>query len=512
MSRTQNSVQNLKIALTGQFFGVLISFVARMVFLYYLNEEYLGLEGLFSNILSIFSLAELGIGTAINYSLYKPLADKDKERIKSLMFLYRRFYILVGCVISLLGLLFTPCYSVFMANTPDIPYLTVIYWLFVADTAVSYFFSYKQALIICDEKRYIVTIYHYTCYFLLNASQIILLMLTRDYILFLVLKVLFTLVENIGLAWKADRMYPYLREKDVKPTPEKMAAEIRKNIKAMLFHRIGAMAVLSTDNLILSRYVGIVSVGLYSNYCLITTALDKIINQVFNSIGASVGNLGSSLLAEDRNRLENVFNRIFFANFWICGVCSCCLMVLFNPFISLWLGKKLLLDEHVVLVIVINFYLHGMRKTTNAFRIETGAFYYDRYKPIAEIIVNIVASIWLVKRIGMAGVFLGTIVSTLLICIWTEAYVLHKYVFHKGVGSYMFRFVKYTACTVIINIICVCIAGEIVMSNLYIALFAKLTVCLSISNTIILLCFFHTGEFKYYMDMIKTGLKGKMGK
>lgn len=494
-------------AMVGQFFGVVISFFARIVFLRCLNEEYLGLNGLFTNILTIFSLVELGVGPAMNFSLYKPIAEHNTKRVKSLMALYRKAYILIGCAIALIGLLFTPFYTLLMDEVPDIPRLTLIYWLFTANTAISYFYSYKRALIICDERRYIATIYRYGFYFVLNVAQIVILVLTHDYILFLVLQVLFTFAENVGVSWKADRLYPYLRDKGTEPLPEESIADIKKNIGAMFLHKIAGMVVMSTDNLILSRFVGLVAVGLYSNYYLIIDALNKVISQVFNSVTASVGNLNASETAADRAKLERTFERLLFMNFWIYGFCSCCLWVLFNPFISLWLGSAMLFDAFTVLVIVINFYLNGMRKASMTFREATGAFYYDRYKPLAESAINIVASIWLVKHFGTVGVFLGTIISTLTTCIWVEPHVLYKYVFRKSAASYAAYFLTYTFVSIFACVVTSYVANVLHLGNTYVDFAWKLLICALVPNSVFLLCFFRTARFRYFLELIKSMLR-----
>lgn len=507
VSRTESSIKNFMTAMVGQFFGIVISFFARIVFLRYLNEEYLGLNGLFTNILTIFSLVELGVGPAMNFSLYKPLAEHDIKRVKSLMALYRKAYILIGCAIAAIGLLFTPFYILLMDEVPDIPRLTLIYWLFTANTVISYFYSYKRALIICDEKRYIANIYRYGFYFALNAAQIVILVLTHDYILFLVLQVLFTFAENVAVSRKADRLYPYLRDKKTEPLPAESIADIHKNIGAMLFHKIGSMVVMSTDNLILSRFVGLAAVGLYSNYYLITNALNTIITQVFNSVTASIGNLNASEAAEDRNKLERTFERLFFMNFWIYGFCSCCLWVLFNPFISLWLGDALLFDTFTVLVIVVNFYLTGMRKVAQPFRDATGAFYYDRYKPLVESVINIVASIWLVRHLGTAGVFLGTIISTLTTCIWVEPYVLYKYVFRKGAVGYAASFLLYTFVSVFACVVTAYAANILHFGSVYVDFAWKVLICAFVPNSVFLLCFFRTAHFLYFFKLISSLLR-----
>ena len=214
--RTISSILNLIVAFGGQFIGIIISFVARIIFLQILNAEYLGINGLFTNILTILSLAELGIGSAMNFSLYKPLAEKNKEKIKSLMYLYQKAYRIIGIIILTLGIAITPLLPYFINEMPSIPEnIYFIYVLFVVNTGISYFFSYKRALIISDQKRYIATFYRYGFYFLLNLAQIICLVVTKNYILFLVLQIIFTLLENIFVSMKADKMYPYLKEKNV---------------------------------------------------------------------------------------------------------------------------------------------------------------------------------------------------------------------------------------------------------------------------------------------------------
>lgn len=507
MSRTKSSLKNLYTAIIGQSLGIVISFVARRVFLFYLNEEYLGLNGLFSNILTIFSLVELGIGPAINFALYKPLAEHRYEQIKSLMALYKKFYILIGCCIAVIGLLFTPYYKLFLNEVPDLPQLTLIYWLFLANTSISYFFSYKQALIICDEKRYIATTFHYIFYFLTNVIQIIALIATHNYILFLVIQVAFTLIQNVNISHQADKLYPYLKEKNTERLSKETLQGIKKNVFAMVCHKIGGMVVLSTDNLILSKFVGLTAVGLYSNYYLITNALNQIIGQVFTSLTASVGNLNASEETEGRVKLQRTFERVFFLNFWMYGFSACCLWGLFNPFITLWLGDKLLFDNFTVLIIVINFYLYGIRRTAIMYREATGVFYFDRYKPLAEAAINIVVSIILAKRMGTAGVFLGTIISTLLACILVEPYVVYKHVFHTGLGSYCARFLKYALATAAAGVLITLMGQALHIQNAVLDFVVRCVLCAAVPNLLFFVFFFRTDEFRFFVEFLTHGLK-----
>lgn len=512
MSRTDSSLKNLYSAMIGQISGLFISVISRRIFLIYLNEDYLGLNGLFSNILTVFSLVELGIGPAMNFALYKPLATHNTEQLKSLMVLYRKAYILIGCCIASIGIMFTPFYTMLMKEIPDIPHLTLIYWLFTANTVISYFFSYKRALVICDEKRYIATTYHYICIFLMNLMQMVALIATHNYILFLVLQVVFTFVENVSISYKADRLYPYLREKGARPLSAETVQEIRKNVIAMIFHKIGGMVVLSTDNLILSKFVGLVAVGIYSNYYLITNTLNSVIGQIFASLTASIGNLNALKDEENKLKLRKMFEHIFFMNCWIYGCSSCCLWVLLNPFISLWLNDNVLLDNFTVLIIVINFYLYGVRRTAVIYREATGAFYFDRYKPLAESAVNLIVSVILVKKMGIAGVFLGTIISTLTTCIVVEPYVLYKHVFQTGMMPYIRRLVAYTAVTLTAAALTSLLAWCLRINSTFITFVVKVIICGIVPNLVFLVCFFRTDHFKYFMSFLHQQVIGHIQK
>ena len=253
MSRTSNSIRNIKYAIFGQGIGIIISFFSRMVFVRILSAEYLGLNGLFTNILSILSLAELGVGPAIVYSMYKPLAEKNEYKLKALMSLYRKAYITIGIVIAVIGLTFTPFLDFFIKDIPNIPNIKLIYLMFVANSSISYFFSYKRSLIIAGQKRYIATFYRYSFYFLLNIAQIIALLLTKNYILYLGLQIISTFLENVCVSNKADRLYPFIKTKGDERLDKAEKYTIVRNVKAMIFHKVGGTVINGIDNLLKLR-------------------------------------------------------------------------------------------------------------------------------------------------------------------------------------------------------------------------------------------------------------------
>lgn len=504
MARTQNSIRNVLSAMIGQLGGILVNLLARVFFLHYLNQTYLGLNGLFTNVLTMLSLVELGVEPAMAYSLYKPLADHDVERLKSHMAFYKKAYVTIGLAIAALGLAFLPFYTVFMDEVPDIPHLNTIYLLFVANTVVSYFYSYKRSLIICDQKKYIETAVHYGAYFLLNVVQIIFLALTKNYVVFLMLQVLSTWLENFILARKADKLYPFLREKNVRPMDKTDSQVIFRNVAAMSMHKVGAVVVNSTDNILISKLIGLASAGLYSNYYTIIHPLQTITNQIFESIVASVGNLTATVKDGNVEHLMETFYDVFFFAFWIFTFCSICLLNLLHPFIEfMWLRNRgWLLDNATLYVLVLNFYLYGMRRPVLTFRDATGAFWNDRFKPIFESIINLVASILLAKPFGIAGIFLGTLVSTVTTSLWVEPMVLYHNVFYAHMRKYFARFFSYTAVGLVICVITTWLCSHVGYS--LISILPRALICLTVPNLLLLVVFYRTKEFQYFRRLGKT--------
>ena len=499
MARTQNSIRNIAAAMVGQLGGVLINLLARVFFLHYLNHTYLGLNGTFSNVLTMLSLVELGVGPAMAYSLYKPLADGDVEKIKSHMAFYKKAYITIGLAIAALGLVFLPFYTVFMKEVPDIPHLNLIYLLFVTNTVVSYFYSYKRSLIVCDQKKYIETGVHYGMYFLLNVVQIIFLALTQNYVIFLILQVLSTWIENLILARRADRLYPYLKDRDVKPLDPEDRGIIFRHVGAMSMHKVGAVVVNSTDNILISKLIGLATAGLYGNYYTIIHPLQTVTNQIFESIVASVGNLSAEVKDGDIQRLKETFNDVFFFAFWIFTFCSVCLLNLLPPFIEfIWLRNRgWLLDNGTLIVLVINFYLYGMRRPVLTFRDASGAFWNDRYKPLFESAINLAASILLAKPFGLMGIFLGTLISTVTTSLWVEPYVLYKNVFGDWpLRDYFIRFLSHAAVTAGICFLSVWLCGKLDYSLL--GILPRIGICLTLPNLIMWALFRRTTEFRYF--------------
>lgn len=497
--------KNIKYSAINYIAVNLLKFIVRMVFVGILPIEYLGVNGLFTNVLAMLSLAELGIGPAIVYSLYKPLAYGDKETVKSIMRLFKKVYIAVGGIILVLGLALFPFLDNFIKDGQSVPQVHYFYLLFLLNTVVSYLWTYKRSLLIADQKQYVVNIYQAAVQVLVAVCQIIFLLIFKDYWCFIILMLLGTLIENFSIARKADKKYPYLDE-----TAEVLDTDIKqqivKNTKAMICHKIGGMVVFSSSNLVLSKFAGLAAVGLYSNYYMVIAALNTFAAKFFESITASIGNL---MVIEESEQKIKAFRITEFITALQAAICFCGLFVLFNPFIELWVGKEYLFNEAVVEAMAFSFYLTYMRKAVLMFRDACGLYWNDRYKPLAESIINLVASIYLTIHYGVIGVVLGGILSTLLTCFWVEPYVLFNNGINIKLKDYFIDYLKFIVVALVSAFASKFIYSSLFVKITFINFFIGILICISV--TVVLWCgvFFKREEIQYliiklsYLNHIK---------
>jgi O-antigen/teichoic acid export membrane protein len=489
---------NMMISLGGQAIILIISFLTRSIFISVFSEEYLGINGLFSSILNMLSLAELGIGTAITYSLYKPIAENDLMQIKLLMKFFRKTYFLIGIVVLSIGFLLTPFLQVFIKDTPDVPNLNIYFLLYVINSAISYFYTYKRILVIAYQKAYISTAYNHIFTIIRNVAQIILIIITKQFLVYLLVQMVCTILENIAISKKANAMFPFLKEDCIGSIDENSLNEIKKNTLAMLFHKIGGIVVLGTDNLLISKFIGITEVGVYSNYLMITNALTTVFNQIFNSLTASIGNLGAS---ESVEKTRRVFKSVDLMGFWVYGFASICLINLMNPFIYLWVGEKYTFPIPIVGLIVFNFYINGMRTSVNTFKGALGLYWNDRYKPAVESVINLTLSILFINIWGIAGVFIGTAISTVTTSFWIEPYVLYRYGFKMSAKEYFTSYISFGLIVLLTGGFTYLLCNLVNYTTLF-SLLAKLVICLIVPNIIFLVIFFRTDEFKFLISKL----------
>ena len=307
-SRTDYSARNTTVAMAARIIAILSGYLTRVVFTHTLSEAYVGINGLFTDILNVLALSELGVGTAITYALYQPIARGDIEKQKSLMRLYRKFYRIVAVIVLAVGLMVIPFFEVLIRDGNQVEHLTLIYLMYLSSSVISYLMIYKRTLVDAHQLSYIGVLYQTVFLIFQNLVQIGVLYFTGNFILFLAVLNLCTLGGNLAISRKADRMYPYLKEKTVQELTAREKKDIFQNIRAMLMHKVGNVLVNNTDNLLLSSLVGTLSVGRYSNYFLIIGSVRQVLNQMFQGITASVGNLG---VEESREHIRKIFEAAF---------------------------------------------------------------------------------------------------------------------------------------------------------------------------------------------------------
>lgn len=502
-SRTEYSMVNTSVALFAQVSAILMGFFTRVVFTRTLSEGYVGINGLFTDILNILSLSELGVGTAITYALYGPIARKDYEKQKILMRLFRLFYRVTAAIVLIAGLLLIPFLDILMKDRPDVDHLVLIYLLYLLNSVISYLLIYKKTLVDAHQMSYITVMYHNGFLVLQDICQIVILLCTKNFILFLMIAVLCTFLGNACMSRKADKMFPYLKESCNGHLPKEEKQQIVRNVKAMMMHKIGTVVVSNTDNLLISSFVGVISAGIYSNYYLLIGSIRQILDQVLQGVAASVGNLGET---EEKQKVQRIFQEIFFGGYWLYGLAGICLLELLNPFVELAFGRKYLFDFPVVLILCINFFLNGTRKATLIFKESMGLFWYDRYKSIIEAILNLITSILFVLHFGITGVFMGTITSTVLTSLWVEPYVLYKYRFQKSAAPFFLKYalnlIVMGSVWVITDLCCRQIEGMLIFQ-----LIIRLGICAIIPNLLLWLLYKNSEEYKELEKIVKVILE-----
>lgn len=502
-SRTEYSVRNTTAAMISRILAILMGFLTRVVFTHTLSESYVGVNGLFGDILSVLSLSELGIGTAITYALYQPIAEKDIEKQKTLMRLYRRLYLAVAGIVTAAGLAVVPFMDVLIKNKPDIDNLTLIYLIYLANSVLSYLLIYKKTLLDAHQLSYIGVVCQTGFWMLQDILQMVLLVVTHNFILYLLVSMVCTVGCNLCISRKADRMYPYLKEREVRALPREERGQILRNIRAMMMHKAGTVVLNNTDNLILSAVVGISSVGCYSNYYLVIGSIRQVLDQSFQGITASVGNLGAT---QHENRIKEIFESAFFAGQWMYGFAAVCLFELLTPFVEISFGRQYIFGQAVVFILCLNFYVRGMRQAALIFRDSLGLFWFDRYKAVVEAVLNLVISIVLAGKYGTAGVFAGTFISTILTSVWIEPLILYRHSLKEPVRGYFMRYAVYAAVTagggIITHLFCSMMQG-----NVWTVFLMRLPICLLVPNIVMFLCFCRTKEMRFIADKIKRIIK-----
>lgn len=494
-TRTEYSILNIVTGLGGYAVNTILGLACRMVFTRTLSADYLGISGLFTNILTMLSLAELGIGSAIVYALYKPLATDDKDKVASLVKFYGKCYQVIGLVVGVVGIAIMPFLNLLITQRPEIKEsLYLIYAIFLFNTASSYFFSYRSSLIMAAQQNYIVTGVNYLITIAQSVIQVAWLFATHEYIGYLLIQSAGTLIYNFTISYIAKKKFPYIVGKNIKPIEKEEKKGLIRNVRALVIWKISGLLVNSTDNIIITYFSGLAAVGLSSNYTLLSATLNSLLNQLFNGITASVGNLNA---IESKDKKMSMFYSINLANFWMFGWAAIGICVVSTDIVNLLFGTKYVLPDNIPFVIALNFYMVGMQNAVWTFKNTLGLFRPGRYLLILTAVINLICSIWMGQMWGLFGILFATAISRAFTNTWYDPYAVFRYGFGESVFPYYIRYFLYTGILVVTGAICYGICSLIDFS-IWINVILKFMVCCMVPNIIFAVCFYRTNEFKYF--------------
>lgn len=492
-SRTQYSLINALTGAIAQVFIVLLGFISRTAFIHFLPLEYLGIQGLFTNVLTVLSFAELGIGEAMVYAMYKPLKENNYIKICQLVHLYKKAYRFVAAVVFSLGLVLSFFIDFFVNQKPDIPEnFQFIFLLFVFNSACSYLFSYKKSILLVNQKRYIVTSCHQFFLMIQTVLQIGFLYFTQNYIIFLIIQIICTISDNVGISLYVTQKYSYLNLTPTVNLDKKEASILFSNVKALAVSKISGVVSNSCTNIIISKISGLSLVGIVSNYILIINAINGVIWAGLTGISGSLGNLNVDASPAKK---QQVFEQLFLLSFWIYTCICVCLLNLLNPFIEIWLGRQFLIPESVIFVMVWSIYISGVNYPAYSFRTTLGYFVQVQYVFFIGGILNVVISTIGGVYLGLLGIVLGTPLSRLLTSEIADGYYVYTLGFHESpiiyLKKYILHFLLYLLCCGIS-----CFSINLISIQGILGFSLKLIITLLIVNFILLLAFIRNQNFQ----------------
>ena len=501
-SRMKNSFRNTMFGFFGLLIYQIFNFATRSVFIRLLGAEYNGVNGLFSNILQLLNLAELGFATSVSYALYKPLKAGDEQTTAALMSFFAKVYRIIALVVTIAGCCCIPFLQYLIAeDISTLPFslneLRGYFAMYLASTVCSYLLAYKRTIVSADQRNYLVTNVDNLCNILLSVAQIIMLLITKNFYAYLSTMIAKTVINNLVIHIIASKKYPYLRKYRKEKLSKQEKGAVFKNVQAAFLHRIGSVIIFSTTSLVISAFVSLVEAGQYSNYIMIVTGVNSFINILFNSVTASIGNL---CVDESEERQYDIFKKVQYLALFFAVFCYICYIVLFNPFIEIWVGKDMVMSMWVVFAISLNAMVGYLRKAVNTFKDAKGMFRNDWYKPLLEAGAGIGLAIGLSYVWGTFGVILGYTLATICIAVPVENYVLFKQGIHKSmakqiltlIGTSLFAFAMGAAAYFI---------GTFIPSGIgWFILRFIFVVAFSAGAFTLVTC--RTSEFKYYKNLV----------
>lgn len=506
-TRTSNVLKNTRYGIGNKLITLFFAFTIRTIFIKQLGAEYLGVEGLFSNILSLLSLAELGVGNVLTFSLYRPIADRDSGKINIMLKFYKRLYFLIALFVAIAGLLCIPFLKYIVNTSFSMGDVVRFYIFYLANSVVSYVAVCYTTLIKAKQEQYIIDVINCISRVLTSIAQIVILVILHNFVLYLIITVISTLLQNIASSVIAKNRY------GIDSTTENISSSekrlIYENVKSTFLYKISVVIINATDNILISFFVGTIFVGYYSNYSLIVNQVNSLVAILCTALIASVGNLS---IQNNSIQALIVFNRLLFIFHFFSGLCFIGFTLVFNDVITFWLGPQNTLSYAVCFAIAFSFYLQNMINPVWMYREAYGLFNEIKYLMLVTSIINLVLSIVAGKYFGVAGIVIATGVSRLLTTIWYEPRVLYKKIFDRPVSLYFYKILKYIICTIISFIICF-ITLKLIPDSLGLGnILAKVFVITVEFSCIFILCNHKSEEFIYWKDFLLARIVKKRKK
>lgn len=507
IERTQNATRNIMFGIALKVYQILVPFLMRTAMIQLMGIQYLGLNSLFTSILQVLNLAELGVGSAMVYSMYKPIAEDDNVTICALMKLYKTYYGIIGFVIAVIGCALTPFIPNLIAGAvPNGINIYILYLLNLGATVLSYWlFAFKNSILQAHQRTDIVSKVTLATSTIQYALQLFVLWAFKNYYLYVLVMLATQAITNVVTANVADKLYPQFSPEGT--LSKKEISKINRRIRDLFTSKIGAIIVNSADTIVISAFLGLTVLAVYQNYYFILTSIIGFIAVVFSAVTAGIGN---SLVVETKEKNFVDLNVFTFIICWIAGFCSCCFLNLYQPFMELWMGMDLMLDSSFVICFVIYFYIYEVNQLLNTYKDAGGIWHEDRFRPLVTAIANLGMNLIMVQFWGLYGIILSTVLSMLLVGMPWLFHNLFTTMFEK---KYMKQYLMSIAFYVLVSMIA---AGasvaicRLISLNLWLTLFLRFAICLIIPNGIFLLAYRKRTEFKRSVILANKMLHGKI--
>lgn len=510
-SRLRNSILNLSASLGGQLLITIMRFVVRTVFISTLGKEYLGINGYFADVIRMLSLTELGFDTAITFKLYKPLAEKDDQRVRVLLKFYKMAYRAVGCTIMGLGCLLIPLLPYLIKNYDKLAVIGInvplVFILFLLQTVCSYlFFAYRSTIMKANQKRYILDIADYAITILTNTVQILVLIFLKDFIIYTATVVVFNILKNLLNAYISQRMYPQFFIKEKESLTKEEVIDLFKDCGALFIYKINGVVLKATDNMVLGAFAGMAVVGLYSNYLLFYTTIKQFVRKFYSAVKASTGNLFAVETIETRYRFFQTMNYLTIV---IYGTAAVGISVCANELIHVWIGDSYLIAQPFSVLIGMEILFAGLKQNLGQIRTVTGVFRQAWTRPILSIVINITASIILVQFWGVYGVIVGTLLADFCTNLMIDPKVIHKYSFdnYKPVSEYYKKNAVYVLILFLVGAADMWICTHLFVGHGWFSVILHIVIVAVTVPGVYVLIYRNTQECKYLMKLAGNVLK-----